>query len=91
MNNDETPRDVVPPAGPSAETLRRLNNAIGKPIQQKEPGELIEDTDGNPIAVEQSKTHAATLGTVTITAAEVEAAGLTPADLPNLEILETRN
>lgn len=89
LNNP--PQDVVPRKGPFADTLRRLNDAIGQQIEQREPGELMEDIDGNPLAVGMSQHRVATLGAVTVTAAEVEAAGLTPADLPNLEIIETRS
>jgi len=87
LNN---PKDIVPPKGLTADTLRHLNATIGHQINQHEPGELIEDVDGTPLAVGASQHHIGTLADVVVTAADVEAAGLTPADIPNIEVIETR-
>ena len=88
LNN---PQDIVPPKGLTADTLRHLNATIGQQIEQREPGELIDDVDGNPLAVGAPQHHIGTLANVAVTAAEVQAAGLTPADIPNIDIIETRN
>jgi len=84
------PKDIVPPKGLTADTLQRLNATVGQQIEQREPGELIENNDGAPLAVGAPQHHIGTLADVVVTAAEVEAAGLTSADIPNIEIIETR-
>jgi hypothetical protein len=87
MSSEEIPRDVIP-TGMTADALRQLNTIVGKNITVQEPGEIIEDVNGVPIGVTESTTMTAMLGEPVVTAAEVQAAGLTPEDLPNLNIVE---
>lgn len=49
---------------------------------------IIEDVNGMPIGMDATPVHWAKLDGVTVTAAEVRDAGLTPADLPNLNVSE---
>lgn len=49
---DTTPRDIVPPTGITHDTLRWLDEiATGASVTVTEPGELLEDHDGTPLAV----------------------------------------
>lgn len=86
--NEDHPADVVPKAGITADTLLRLNSAIGQQISHQEPGEIMTDLDGVPIAAEDPTITEATLGGAVVTAAEVKAAGLTPDDIPNIDVID---
>lgn len=87
-NTEDHPADVVPKAGITAETLLQLNAAIGQQISHQEPGEIMTDLNGLPSAVEDPTITEATLGGAVVTAAEVKAAGLTPDDIPNIDVID---
>lgn len=67
--------------------LLDLDEAVDTATTVKQPGEVITDIDGTPTAVTATTTMRAAIYGVTVTANEVAAAGLTPIDLPNLNII----
>ena len=81
------PKDVVPAAPLTREQILHLNQMIGTAVNVSEPGEILTDTDGVPIGVGPTVTSSATLGSWTVTQADLDAAGLT-ADAPRLTIID---
>lgn len=84
----DIPQDIVPPRGMTRETLLKLNAAVGSDVVYEEPGEVTEDVDGIPAWVAPSKRFSATLNAATVSLREVQAVGLTRADVPNLHVIE---
>ncbi len=82
---DVPPRDVVPPRGLTREFVLAMNDAVGKPVDITTPGSFAVDVDGLPAGVGPSETHTAPL-TVSLSRAELEQVGLTPADVPNINV-----
>ena len=82
------PKDVVPPAPLTREQLLRVNDAVGTAVHVSEPGEVLTDTDGVPIGVGPTVTSSATLGSWPVYRDQLDAAGLTPDDVPNLTIID---
>jgi hypothetical protein len=89
--SNRAPRDVVPPTGPDLETFAALNRMVGRTVTVTEPGDLLEDADGWPLAVGPPRNDTATLAGATFTLAELEAAGGRPEDYPHLTFIDTRN
>ena len=67
-----------------------FNQAAAKrsELTMTEPGEPVTDVDGNPSHVTQGKTVTGVFAGATFTRREIEAAGLTADDLPNLTIID---
>lgn len=84
-----TPRDVVDPTGLTGRTILALDAAAGQPVTVTEPGELLDSDDG-PLGVGPATTGTFHMGRPTIAAADLEAAGLSPSDVPNLNIIDTK-
>lgn len=84
-----TPNDIVPRRSMNADELRELDAFIGREVEVTMPGEVIADRDGIPAWMTQPTTSSAFLSGATLTAAEVRAAGLTAADIPNITIIDT--
>lgn len=82
------PTDVVPPAPRTREQILRMNDAVGTAVHVSEPGEILTDTDGMPIGVGPTTTSSATLGSWPVYRDQLDAAGLTPEDVPNLTIID---
>ena len=53
--------------------------------------QFLEDVNGVPLGIDVAPTHTQVLDGITVTAHEVRVAGLTAADLPNLNVIEMRN
>ncbi|WP_231447298.1 hypothetical protein [Brevibacterium zhoupengii] len=71
--------------------LLELNNiAHGGMVTFTEEPEFLEDVNGMPLGIDVSETHTQKLDGITVTAAEVRAAGLTPEDIPNLTVMELK-
>lgn len=69
--------------------LIELNEiADGAPVKFIGEPEFIEAPDGSPLGMETTPVHWAQLSGISVTAAEVRAAGLTATELPNLNIVE---
>lgn len=67
--------------------LLRLNELVGQSLNVIVPGEVLLDLDGIPAGVTASRhLPALTLGAV-IASTELDRAGLTPEDVPNLKII----
>ena len=83
MNNTNAARDLY----------LKLNDEAAKraTITMNEPGEPVSDVNGTPSHVTQGKTASGVFAGATFTRREIEAAGLTAEDLPNLTIIDTKN
>lgn len=86
--NPPPPRDIVPGSGLSREDLLRQNANVGSVVDFHIPGEILEDSDGNPIGMTPSRTEKTIFGGASVTPAQLEAVGLTPDDVPNLDVVE---
>lgn len=84
------PRDVVPARGLDRKALIELNAAVGGYVEVHVPGEVVADVDGVPNAVGPTTVESASLARCVVMAADVERAGLTAADLPNIKIIERK-
>lgn len=87
----EVPRDVVPGPGPTRDDLVRWNATVGQVVTGTIPGRLIEDVDGMPLGVEPSREITSIFGGASVTTAQLDAAGLTPDDVPNLDVIDPPN
>lgn len=72
----------------NAEHYRQLNSMVDTAVTATLPGEILFDVDGIPTAVEPSLTTGAAVFSVHVTRDELTAAGLTPADVPNLTVTD---
>jgi len=84
---NEIPEDIVPRAGLTLETLRRLNDTAGQPLTLTEPGEVLLDPDGLPIGVGPSTTSTVTMSGV-FPRAQLDQLGGDPDDFPNLRFID---
>lgn len=84
------PRDVVPPTGLTREDVLRMNDNTGTWTQIHTPGEVVEDTDGNPIGVTPDEVETVYFAGAAMTEHELEQLGLSPEDVPNIRILPDR-
>lgn len=82
------PRDVVPARGLDREALIELNAAVGGYVEVIVPGEVVADLDGIPSAVGPSTVERASIARCVVMAADVERAGLTAEELPNIHVVE---
>ena len=75
---------------PSKNILLLLNNAAAKrqQVTLHQPAQFIEDHQGRPLAMVAGRVSAANMAGATFFRSEIEAAGLTPDDVPNLRIIE---
>lgn len=73
------------------ESLKRLNDLVGRDVDYTTPGEVIEDNDGIPNAVGPSTTTKAYFGGIAIAQADVDRLGLTgdemATDYPNVHVI----
>lgn len=83
------PPDVVPPQPLTREEILRMNDVVGTVQPVSQPGEFDEDADGFPLSVGPSSTAPEFIGALPVYADQLDAAGLTPDDVPNL-IVYTR-
>lgn len=67
--------------------LIALNKAAGGPSIHKTPGEVLTDVDGVPTAVAPTEVKRTITYGVIVSKYEVQNAGLTPSELPNLTII----
>lgn len=83
------PPDIVPrrPAQWTAEQLRALDAAVGSEVELREPV-FVEGPDGTPAGVE-IHVSSGTLARPVLTLREVRSAGLTPADVPNISVVDS--
>lgn len=86
---DDAPEDIVPRAGLDRETILKLNTIALQHATYHVPGELLEDVDGLPLGVGPSTTEPVTIARPVITRTELENAGLTEEEIPNIRIRET--
>lgn len=70
------------------QTLLDLDALVGQSVTVTLPGEVLTDVDGTPTAVTTSYTTDAALFGVYVSLAEVRAAGLAPADVPHLTVID---
>lgn len=86
------PADLVPRSEPTQEERREhllsLNRAADSERMMTTPGEVLEDVDGNPIGMTAPTTELVFIGAATITPDDLERAGLTEEDVPNLNITD---
>lgn len=85
---ESAPPDVVPPTGLTREDLLRMNDNTGTWTEVHTPGEVICDADGIPIGMTAGETNTVYFGGATVTPAQLEAVGLTPDDVPNLDVVD---
>lgn len=85
---EPAPPDVVPGAGPTRESWLRMNDAVGTWTEVHTPGEVICDADGIPIGMTAGEVNTVYFGGATVTPAQLEAVGLTPDDVPNLNVVD---
>lgn len=84
------PADVVPPTPLTPEERREhllAMNANAGWAEVTIPGQVIVDPDGVPTGVEPSRTETVHRGAA-VTRSELERAGLTAQDVPNLTIID---
>lgn len=88
-STDTPPPDVVPPQRreSTAESYRRMNEAVGKVVTGTEPGEVLLDADGVPIGVGPTRQVRSIFGGAAVTVDQLARVGLTPQDVPNLTII----
>jgi hypothetical protein len=87
--HSDIPRDIVPGSGLDRDTLLHQNAMVSDIAREVTiPGEVIEDVDGNIIGMTASRTEHVSFGGAVVTRAQLDAAGLTPEDVPNLHVLE---
>lgn len=84
------PRDVVPTRGLDRETLLALNAAALTNVRIEEAGEVTEDVDGIPAYVGPPTITTGMLGRTAVLASQLRAAGVDPAEVPNLHIIERK-
>lgn len=89
MNPEEHPRDVIGPHALTLETLRALDSMAGSEVTVTEPGEVITDVDGIPIAVGPNLAVPATFTGAVFTRAELDRLGGKPEDFPNITFIDT--
>ena len=77
------PRDVTS-TGLTIEGLRRLNDLAGTVVEVAEPGEMLIDVDGDPLAIGPSVTTRETLAAPVVGTEVFRALGADPADYPNI-------
>jgi hypothetical protein len=82
------PRDVVPPTPPSREQILRCNEAVGSVMPVSEPGEMDADSEGIPIGVGHTSTTQEFIGALFFYRDQLDAAGLTDDDVPNLTVID---
>lgn len=84
--NDPTPEDIIPNRR-SANYYRQMDQMVGQFITIEIPGQPIEGPDGELIGMTENRTERTYFGGAGVTPTELEQAGLTPADVPNLHII----
>lgn len=88
MDREPVPRDIVPGAGMTRETMLRQNAAVGTWSQVTVPGEVLLDVDGCPIGMTASTTEGVYFGGVIVTRSQLARLGLTPEDVPKLHEID---
>lgn len=73
---------------PSREALLRLNAAVDAQVAYQGDPELLEDAEGRPLAFLPAPQVGAFIAGVIVTRGELDAAGLTPGDVPNLTVID---
>ena len=65
----------------------KLNSLTDTEVTARLPGQMLLDLDGIPSAVEPTTTTSADVWHIYVTAGELAAVGLSPADVPNLHVI----
>lgn len=91
--NPPPPEDLVRPRGLSVAALDALAGQAGlADVEITEPGRVVLDVNGDPIAVEPARRTRGTLGSVVVTRRDLDALGVTPDDAarrwPRLRVVE---
>ncbi|WP_460358984.1 hypothetical protein [Mycobacterium sp. ZZG] len=87
----KAPRDVVPPAPLTREQIVELNDTVGTTVTFSVPGEVIPDSDGFPAGMTPNETYTVPLTThLQVFRDQLDAAGLTADDVPNLTIIDRK-
>lgn len=85
---DSVPEDVVPPTQLTRDERREhlllMNRIADTYAEITIPGEVILDIDGLPVGVEAARTETVMRGGAVISTRDLELAGLTAEDVPNL-------
>lgn len=81
------PKDIVPRTPITADDLRALNDLIGSEVDMAEPQGVVTDSAGIPTWALAPTVSTGQLTGATFTADEVRLAGLTPADIPNITVI----
>lgn len=84
----EIPRDVVPGSGLTREDLLRRNEMADTWREVTTPGEMTFDVDGMPTGFGPPTTEQVYDAGTVITRSQLEATGLTEADVPNLIVTD---
>ena len=87
-DNRKAPRDVVAPTQPTRKQILEWNAMVGTVLPVSQPGDFRVDADGAPLAVGPSSTAPELIGALPVYADQLDAAGLTPNDVPNLIVFE---
>ncbi|MFE5340720.1 hypothetical protein ACFQ80_10880 [Isoptericola sp. NPDC056578] len=87
---DAPPPDAVPARPLTRDDLLDLNARVGHVVTVSQPGAVMLDPDGMPVGVEPSTSWAPEpMERPSFTLAEVRAAGVTPGEIPNIDVVDT--
>ena len=82
------PPTLRPIKGSTAKPYLALNDAVGTPLQIHEGGKMITDPDdGSPTGVATLRTSEVPMAPPIITRADLDAAGQTPEEVPNVHVV----
>lgn len=85
----KAPADVVPPSPSTREQILQWNDQIGATVTISVPGQMISDLDGLPAGMTPSEVYTVPLpGRLQVFRDQLDAAGLTEDDVPNLTIID---
>lgn len=74
--------------GMTLETLRQLDDMVGRTFTLIEPGDFLEDPDGRPIGVAPNVITETVMASPLIGIDVFRALGVDPADYPNLTVYD---
>ena len=82
------PHDVEPQKGIDKATVLAFNAAAGTMSEVTEPGTVECDPEGIPDKISEGSTSHASMGSLLITRAALEAVGLTAEEVPNVRVTD---
>lgn len=90
---DEWTRDPDRPKGPdhngiTLDTLRQLDEMVGQSVEVVEPGELLEDADGNPLGMTPNVVTSTVMCSPLVSLTVFRNLGADPEDYPNLTVYD---